>query len=351
MDALSQALSSVRMTGAIFVDAICTAPWGFSVPAMERVAHLLAPGTEHLVGYHLVTEGPARIGMAGEADISIAAGDIVIFPHGDPHTVTNGTPTQLIDSGAALGKWLAGDFVPLRVGAGGGGEQTRFVCGYFGCERHAARLFLAGLPACIKMNIRGDGAGEWLEASIRHLLTDTASARPGRAVLLAKMAEAIFIETLRRYMDALPIQQTGWLAGARDPIVGAALALLHRKPCHAWSIAELASQTGASRSVLTERFDRFLGEPPLTYLARWRLQLAARKLQTTQETVLKVAADVGYDSEAAFNRAFKREFGLPPARYRKNFAGQGEKTVWGRVVGRMRRAPAPAKSERSAPRT
>jgi AraC-like DNA-binding protein len=320
MDAFSQALSSVRMTGAIFVDAACTAPWGFSVPAMATVTHLLAPGTEHLVGYHLVTEGEALIGLPGVPDVPIAAGDIVIFPHGDAHTVANGTPTHFADSGKALGQWLAGDFVPLKVGAGGGGAVTRFVCGYFGCERHAARLFLAGLPACIRMNLRGDGAGEWLEFSIRHLLSDITSSRPGRGVLLAKMAEAIFIETLRRYMEELPPEQTGWLAGARDPIVGAVLALLHRKPCHPWSVAELASEAATSRTVLLERFDRFLGEPPLTYLARWRLQLAARKLQTTQETVLNVAADVGYESEAAFNRAFKREFGLPPARYRKSLA-------------------------------
>jgi AraC-like DNA-binding protein len=337
MDAFSQALSSVRMTGAIFVDAICTAPWGFSVPPMAKVTHLLAPGTEHLVGYHLVTEGVALIGLPGWPDIPITAGDIVIFPHGDAHTVVNGKPSRLVDSGAALGKWLAGDFVPLKVGAGGGGEVTRFVCGYFGCERHAARLFLAGLPACIRMSVHGDGAGEWLETSIRHLLNDTTSSRPGRGVLLAKMAEAIFIETLRRYMEGLPAEQTGWLAGARDPVVGAVLALLHREPCHPWTVAELASEAGASRTVLLERFHRFLDEPPLTYLARWRLQLAARKLQTTQETVLNVANDVGYESEAAFNRAFKREFGLPPARYRKTLTGNGRQTVWTRMVGRIGR--------------
>ena len=325
MDALSQALSSVRMTGAIFVDAVCTAPWGFSVPAMARVAHLLAPGTEHLVGYHLVTEGTALVGLDGETPIGLAPGDIVIFPHGDPHTVTNGTPVRLIDSGAHLSQWLAGDFVPLRVGADGGGEKTRFVCGYFGCERHAARLFLAGLPACIKLNVRGDSAGTWLENSIQHLLADTASSRPGRGVLLAKMAEAIFIETLRRYMAELPGEQMGWLAGARDPVVGGALSLMHRQPCRAWTLAELATEVGASRTVLTQRFERFLGEPPLTYLARWRLQLAARKLETTQATVLKVAADVGYESEAAFNRAFKRQFGIPPAQYRKMLGASGQK--------------------------
>ena len=322
MDALSEALNSVRMTGAIFFDAVCTAPWGFAVPAMERVAHVLALGTEHVVGYHLITEGKALVRLEGATDVALTAGDIVIIPHGDPHTVSNGAPSKLIDSGASLGSSLAGDLSTLRLG--GGGEATRFVCGYFGCERHAARLFLAGLPSMFKISVRGDAAGAWLESSIQRLLCEAASMRPGRTVLLSKMAEALFIETLRRYMEQLPPEQTGWLAGARDPVVGGVLALLHRKPCHAWTVAELAAEAGTSRSVIAERFARFLGEPPLTYLARWRLQLAARLLQTTQKTVLHVASDVGYESEAAFNRAFKREFGLPPAQYRRKLASMGE---------------------------
>jgi AraC-like DNA-binding protein len=329
MDALSEALHSVRMTGAIFFDAVCTAPWGFAVPAMERAAPLLSPGTERLIGYHLVAEGKAFVRLEGAAQVSLAAGDIAIFPHGDPHTVTNGAPTKLIDSGAAIGSFLAGDLSTFRIG--GGGETTRFVCGYFGCERHAARLFLNGLPAMIKISARGDGTGEWLESSIRHLLSETASGRPGRTALLSKMAEALFIETLRRYMERLPTEQIGWLAGARDPVVGTTLALLHRKPSHPWTVAELASEAGSSRAVVAKRFTQLLGEPPLTHLARWRLQLAARKLQTTRQAILQVASEVGYESEAAFNRAFKREFGLPPAQYRKTVSGNGRGSTRGRM--------------------
>jgi AraC-like DNA-binding protein len=183
----------------------------------------------------------------------------------------------------------------------------------------------------IKIYARGDAAGEWLEGSIRHLLSEAASGRPGRTVLLAKMAEALFIETLRRYMEQLPPEQIGWLAGARDPVVGTALALLHRKPSHPWTLAELAAGAGSSRAVVAKRFTRLLGEPPLTYLARWRLQLAARKLQTTQQPILQVASDVGYESEAAFNRAFKREFGVPPARYRKTLTGNARGSVRERI--------------------
>ena len=319
MDALSEALNSVRMTGAIFFHAVCTAPWGFAVPPIHKVAHILAPGTERLVSYHLVSEGKAVVRFDGMADMALTAGDILIIPHGAPHTVFNGAPATMVDSGASLNQYLAGTLNTMQLG--GGGEVTRFVCGYFGCERHADRLFLAGLPTVIHIHIRGDASGAWLENSILHLVSEAASGRPGRTVLLSKMAEALFVETLRRYMEQLPAEQTGWLAGARDPVVGAVLALMHRKPFHPWTVEELASEAGTSRSVVAERFARFLGEPPLGYLAHWRLQRAATLLGTTRQTVIQVADAVGYGSEAAFNRAFKREFGVPPAQYRRKVSG------------------------------
>ena len=315
MDVLSEALNSVRMTGAIFYYAECSSPWGFAVPPLHQVAHVLAPGTERLVPYHLVAEGEAVVQFEGVPEIRLQAGDVVIIPHGDAHTVSNGSPVTLIDSATSLGKFLGGDQRMMRLG--GGGERTTFVCGYFGCERHADALFLAGLPQMIKINVRGDATGQWLESSIRYLVAEADRARAGQTVLLSKMAEALFIQTLRIYMERLPPEQTGWLAGARDPIVGACLALLHQQPYRRWRLAELASKVGASRSVLAERFAQLLGEGPLTYLARWRLQLAARLLQTSRKTIVQVASEVGYESEAAFNRAFKREFAAPPAKYRK----------------------------------
>ncbi|MGH8177169.1 MAG: AraC family transcriptional regulator [Steroidobacter sp.] len=320
MDALSHALNAVRMTGAIFYHAECSAPWGFAVPPLHQVAHVLAPGTERLVPYHLVAEGAARVRFDGGADVSLTAGDVIIIPHGDAHTVTNGSPARLMDSAASLGEFLSGDLRTMRLGDGG--ELTKFICGYFGCERHADRLFLAGLPQMIKINVRADAAGEWVENSIRYLVSEADAGRPGQTTLLSKMAEALFVHTLRRYMEQLPPEQTGWLAGARDPVVGGALALLHQKPCHPWSVDELAAAIGASRSVVAERFARFLGEPPLSYLARWRLQLAARLLQTSRKTIVQIASDVGYESQAAFNRAFKREFSIPPAQYRRQLAEQ-----------------------------
>jgi AraC-like DNA-binding protein len=222
--------------------------------------------------------------------------------------------TELTDSSALLPKILEGAIVSER--GGGGGRVTKFICGYIGCERQAKRLFLAGLPPLFKVNIRRDTSGEWIESTIRHLASEREPARAGRSALLATLAEALFIETLRRYMAELPRQRTGWLAAARDSAVGRALGAIHREPARAWTVASLAQQAALSRTVFAERFTRLLGEAPLTYVSRCRMQLGARLLETTDDTVLQVALHAGYESEAAFNRAFKREFDLPPARYR-----------------------------------
>jgi AraC-like DNA-binding protein len=315
MDALSQALGAVRTTGAIFSAVECTAPWGFSVPPVHDAAHLLGAGTERLVNYHLVTDGQALVQLEGATAFVAGPGDVVVLPHGDPHTVSHGAPRTIVESSVPLREVLSGR--PRTIRFGGGGAMTRIICGFFGCERQADRLFLAGLPRVFKVNVRTDAAGAWLEQTIRHLVQESEAPRPGTAILLAKLAEVMFVETLRRYLAEMPDEQAGWLAGARDPVVGAALALLHREPHRPWTIAELAAEAGASRSVLGERFVRFLGEPPLAYLARWRLQLAARYLETSERAVLEIAMEVGYQSEPAFNRAFKRQFGVPPARYRK----------------------------------
>jgi AraC-like DNA-binding protein len=319
MDALSEALAAIRVTGAIYYSMECAAPWGFSVPQLsDDFAHVLAPEAERLVTYHLITEGEAMVQFGDDEPIAIRAGEILIIPHGDAHLVWNGAPATMVDTGPTLRDYLTGSLVESRVGEGG--PVTRFICGYFGCERHADRMFLAGLPTMIKIDIRGDAGGGWIESSIRHLLSDAGANRPGQSVLLSKASETLFVEALRRYMEQLPPEQPGWLAAARDPIVGAALALIHRKPFLAWTLERLAAEAGTSRSVLSDRFARYLGEPPLSYLGRWRLQLAARQLRGSQKTIQRIACDVGYDSEAAFNRAFKREFGQPPARYRKQQA-------------------------------
>jgi AraC-like DNA-binding protein len=321
MDAISEALKVVRVTGAAFFNAEFTAPWGFRSPPTEMVAAALsAAGTERLAIYHLVIEGLGQVRVEGRPALSLTAGDLVVFPHGHRHAMSNGRPRTMHDMARDLPQLLSDDRRVMRLG--GNGAPTRFVCGYFGFDRHASRLFLAGLPSVIKVGIRDSARASWLEHAIGYAMAEAARRRPGCAALLSKLSEALFVEALSRYMEKMPSESTGWLAGVRDPIVGRALAVLHSDPSHPWTVAELARGAGASRSILAERFMHFLGEPPMSYLANWRLQLAARMLETTRHTVNEVAAEVGYESEAAFNRAFKREFGLPPATYRRTWTAQ-----------------------------
>jgi AraC-like DNA-binding protein len=211
---------------------------------------------------------------------------------------------------------IAQGLTPWRIG--GGGEITKFVCGFMACDLDLSRAFLSGLPPLFKISIRHDAAGEWLENSIRFSVNQAGAVRPGGEAVLARLAEVLFVETLRGYIAGLPSEQTGWLAGARDSEVGKALALMHRNPERPWTLAVLAQEAGVSRSVLAERFRHYLNETPMAYLTRWRLQMGAQMLSSTNYSVAQIAVEVGYESEAAFNRAFKREFTLPPARFRAN---------------------------------
>jgi len=315
MDAFSEVLGGVVLKGALFFSAEFSAPWGFSSPPSRDLAPALAPGAPHLVIFHFVIEGSGVVRLQDGSELRLEAGDVIVLPHGDPHGMCSGEGRRDAETPAILRKVQARDLTAMR--AGGGGDVTRFVCGYMECDPLLCRPILHSLPPAFKVNLRTDRSGHWLENSILHLVEEAASDRAGSEAMLAKLSEALFVDTLRRYIAGLPEQETGWLAGARDPVVGRSLSLLHRKVQHPWTIAELAREVGLSRSALVERFTRYLSEPPMAYLMRWRLQLAARALTATSRGVVEIAFDVGYESESAFNRAFKREFGLPPARYRR----------------------------------
>jgi AraC-like DNA-binding protein len=315
MDAVSDVLSGVKLHGALFFAAEFTAPWGFSSPGSEAMAAMLAPGAGHMVLYHFVLDGGAFVQLENGPSIDLEPGDIVVVPHGHPHHMSSGRAARPpFPSYGIVSKVKARDLSPLR--AGGGGDTSRFVCGYMTCDPFLSRPILSGLPPVFKVNIRTDRSGHWMEHTILHLVEEAASARVGSSAMLAKLSEALFVDLLRRYVAGLPDQQTGWLAGARDPVVGKSLGLMHGRVAHPWTVAALAEEVGISRSALVARFLRYLGEPPMAYLTRWRLQLAARALERSPRGVAEIAAEVGYESEAAFNRAFKREFGSPPGRYR-----------------------------------
>jgi AraC-like DNA-binding protein len=316
MDALSDILNGVKLNGAVFFNAEFSAPWGFSAPPSKQVADTIAPGAPHVLLYHLVVDGEAVVEMADGQSLELNPGDIVIFPNADAHHMSSKGAKRPFPNYGINAKIKERDLSPLR--AGGGGETSRFVCGYMTCDPYLSRPILEGLPPVFKVHIRADRSGHWLESSILHLVEEAVSGHVGSEVMLAKLSEALFVDTLRRYVASLPEQQMGWLTGARDPIVGRSLGLMHRRIAHPWTIANLADEVGISRSALVERFTRYLSVPPMAYLTRWRLELAARSLERTSRGVAEIAAEVGYESEAAFNRAFKREFGQPPGRYRSD---------------------------------
>lgn len=315
MDVLSEVLRVVRLDGALFFNAEFSAPWCVSSSPSAAVTPYLSPGAGHLIVYHFLTEGRAYARLPDGPRKDLTAGDVVIFPHGDAHVLGNGSPEKTVDFLRTFEKNVTQGLKLARFG--GGGEITSFVCGYLACEPRLSKVFLAGLPPLLVVNIIKEPSGQWLEKSIRFSVNEVGGLSAGSGLVLAKLSEVLFVETLRRYINALPPGQTGWLAGARDSLIGQALVLLHKEPAYPWTISNLARHVGLSRTRFAQRFHHFLGEPPMAYLARWRLNLAAEILHSTGRSVAEVAAEVGYGSEAAFNRAFKREFDCPPAQFRR----------------------------------
>jgi AraC-like DNA-binding protein len=315
MDALSEALRVVQLVGAIFINARFTAPWCYQSPSAQSAAPILEPGAERCVIFHLIMEGQCYVEMGSGPPVKLIAGDVALFPLGDAHRMTSepGLPPV---KGTPLAKVL--ERRPRQLSYGGGGPPTRLVCGYLACDAHVARLLLAGLPPLVKANVRGSNAGVWLEASVRYALAEARSPRPGGAGVLAKLAEVLVIELLRIYMNERHEGGTGWLAGLSDRVVGAALTSLHKAPAHAWTLEELARKVGTSRSVLAERFQQLVGSSPIQYLTQWRMLLASNLLTRSNAPLASIAAAVGYQTDTAFSRAFRREFGEPPAAWRRS---------------------------------
>ncbi|MFN8638728.1 MAG: AraC family transcriptional regulator [Dehalococcoidia bacterium] len=316
IDVLSDVLGVIKLDTAIYLNAEFSEPWAFAHPDSTHLAPVLAPGSEQVMIYHLLVDGRAYVQLDGGQRVALSPGDIVTFPHGNPHVFGSGDSVAPQDAAAALPGVLANGLQLIQ--GGGGGPSSRFICGYLACDTQISHAFLNGLPPVVKVNIR-DEEGQWLESSLRFSVQEASTGATGSRAMLTRLAEAVFAETLRRYIHSLPEGETGWLAGTRDPEVGRALGLLHQRPAEPWTIASLAHEVGLSRTVLVERFRYFLDESPMAYLTSWRLRLAARTLRANPSSSLTTtAAAVGYESDAAFSRAFKREFGVPPAQYRRD---------------------------------
>ncbi len=320
MDALSDVLRVAHLTGGVFLHADFFAPWCMSARiAPEHCAPNLGPAS-HLIVYHYVVEGDLRIRVEDEdgEGLVIGTGEVVLLPHNDLH---------LMGSDLSLPPVAGRDIIhPPNDGGlasihhGGAGERTRMICGFLGCASAKGNPVISTLPPLLKLNVEPGGAAEWMRSTFQYAAQEVSAGRPGSETVLAKLSELLFVEAVRRYAEALPDGQTGWLAGLREPYVARALALLHRDITRRWTVDDLGREVGLSRSALADRFIRLIGVPPMHYLANWRMQVATQKLRNTSASLAQVAEVVGYDSEAAFSRAFKKAFGAAPATWRRSIS-------------------------------
>jgi len=322
MDALSDVLKTVRLEGAFYLDTEFTAPWCIRGKYGQASVRGRLAGADHILYFHFLIEGGCKVRLADGVDVlDVAAGDLVLFPRDDRHLMGSDLRITPVETDRLVGVAAAPGSDLVRIHHGGGGAATRFVCGYLACNRSLCRPLLEALPRMLRIPMgNGPAAGllrELLQAAVR----ESSAALPGADSMLAKLSELRFVEAMRRYVQSLPPEGNGWLAGVRDAHVGRALALLHGDPSKAWTVDKLAREIALSRSALAERFVTLVGESPMQYLTRWRLALAARMLRSGGMAIARVAEHSGYESETAFSRAFKREFGKPPAAWRK--AGPG----------------------------
>jgi AraC-like DNA-binding protein len=324
VDVLSEVLRSVRLSGALLFQVTASSPWVAEAPGAEALAPIIMPRAGHVISYHLVLEGDCWCELRGQAPVSLEAGDLVVIPHGDAYALSS-TPGMIGSySQQDLLDWFqmaAREHLSLVEEGGGGPGRRRVLCGFLGCEVVPFNPVLACLPRLLHVRRPQAEPADRLSHLIEFAAGEVRERRAGQDSVLLRVSELMFVEVVRRYLTSLPAEQSGWLAGLTDPIVGRALALLHREPTQAWTVEELARQAGLGRSTMAERFTELVGQPPMQYLARWRMQLAASLLVDSGTKVSAVALQVGYDSEAAFSRAFKALVGVPPARWRQQRQG------------------------------
>jgi AraC-like DNA-binding protein len=316
-DIVSDVLRTVRLTGAIFFTVEGSAPWAAEALPARDIRPEVLPGAEHVMEYHVVTSGACWGGIVGEPAVHLEAGDVIAFPQGDAHVISSAPGMRATPDYSSMNDATRLPVV-LRC-RGGGPERAELVCGFLGCDARPFNPLLAALPRVL--HVRAQAADGRIEQLVRFAISESTTPGAGSDVVLARLSELLFVEVVRRYLASLGPQETGWLAGLRDDGIGRALAALHHRPTRAWDLDGLAREVGMSRSVLAERFTHLVGVPPMQYLARWRMQLAANLLSTTSAGLAEIAARVGYGSEAALSRAYKRWIGVAPADWRRRRQG------------------------------
>lgn len=304
----------MELSGAVFLDAELTAPWGVASRVSAEDCSAFLPLPAHVIAYHYVTEGRCVLRVDGLPPTEVEAGSIVLMPRNDPHELASAADVPAVTIDHLIQP--AADGGLARIVYGGGGERTRLLCGFLGVSTPDPPIANV-LPAALTIEVGDAAAGEWIESSFKFAAHELVTRRQGTPAVAVKLAELLFIEAVRRHVASLPPGERGWLAGLRDPIVGRALGLIHERKAHRWTVTELAHECGASRSAFADRFTTLMGETPIRYAAKQRLSLAAQRLKECQDSVASVAFDIGFESEAAFSRAFKRTYGKSPAAWRK----------------------------------
>jgi AraC-like DNA-binding protein len=322
-DVLSELLSAVRLSGSVFFDVSATSPWVAEAPPSAQIANDVTPGAQHAIEYHVVTQGSCWISLVdGGAfePVRLEEGDIAVIPHGEPHALSSAPGMRAEPEWDVHRRPEDDNSLPFKLATGSEGpSDAHLVCGFFSCDVRPFNPLLDSLPRFIRCGRGASNASDGLlENFIRFATTETNNKRAGSQSILNRLSELMFVEVIRMHMDQLASNNTGWLAGLRDPLVGRALTLLHARPAYAWTLEELATEAGSSRSALAERFAHLTGYPPIQYLTQWRMQLAAKRLTETNVKVAAVAEAVGYDSEAAFSRAFKKFTGCSPSEWRSS---------------------------------
>lgn len=325
MDVLSDVLRVVRLVGALFFRVDASAPWSVDVPRANSFAHIILPRAQHVVSYHIIVQGSGWVGVGDGPPMEFAEGDILVIPHGDHYGMRSAPDLRSDlsqDEALDFFRAMAAGRLPFVVTEGGDGPlRNRYICGFLGCEARPFNPLLGALPPLMHIRRAAGAPSDFLDRLIELTLAEVSAERPGTECIRLRLSELMFVEVVRRYIETLPPEQTGWLAGLRDFAVGRAVALLHESPARAWTLKDLACETGASRSVLAARFMRLVGCPPMQYLTRWRMQRAAWMLADGLAKVSAVGRDVGYESEAAFSRSFKRFTGVSPAEWRDGRRG------------------------------
>ena len=314
MDALSDVLRAVRLSGAIFFDIRAALPWVAETPPGPAIVGSMFPGSDHLICYHVIVQGDCWACLEGEPPMHLTSGDIVVLPHGDTHVLAS-SPDLRRTPDMSLYKQPESGQLPVHITMGAGSDEPKaqIVCGFLGCDARPYNPLLSALPRMIRVS---DQPGGSLSAYVQFALAESKEPRIGGQWVLNHLSELMFVNVVRRYLESLPPGQATWLAGLGDPFVGRALTALHRDPARAWTIESLARKVGLSRSALAERFSQFVGQPPMQYLTHWRMQLAANQLRSGAESIAVIANRVGYESEAAFSRAFRKIVGAPPSQWR-----------------------------------